>query len=394
MITLALAGKPNCGKSTFFRAATLADAEIANYPFTTIDANHGVGYVRVPCPCTALALPGGAATCGHCTDGVRFIPVNLIDVAGLVPEAHTGRGLGNQFLDHLRQADAIIHVVDGSGATDAEGNPVGVGEHDPESDIAFLPLEMTMWVYGILAKHWAKLLRQAQAKTFVLHAAIAEVLAGLSITPEDVAAAVRETGVDLVHADEAALVPFCGELLRRSKPMIAVANKADQAPDALLERLREHGVPPATAAGELALRNAAKAGLVKYLPGDPTFTIPDPAGLSRAQAAGLDALASVMARLGGTGVQPALNRAVFELLERIVVYPVEDETHFMDGRGRILPDAFLLRKGSTPRELAFAVHTEIGKGFLYAIDARTHMRIKDTQPLKDGDIIRIVSTAK
>jgi ribosome-binding ATPase YchF (GTP1/OBG family) len=198
MITLALAGKPNCGKSTFFRAATLADAEIANYPFTTIDANHGVGYVRSPCPCTTLALPGGTATCGHCTDGVRFIPVNLIDVAGLVPEAHTGRGLGNQFLDHLRQADAIIHVVDGSGATDAEGNPVGIGEHDPESDIAFLPLEMTMWVYGILAKHWAKLLRQAQAKTFVLHAAVAEVLAGLAITPEDVAAAVRETGVDLI----------------------------------------------------------------------------------------------------------------------------------------------------------------------------------------------------
>ena len=250
MITLALAGKPNCGKSTFFKAATLADAEIANYPFTTIDANHGVGYVRAPCPCTTLALPGGAATCGHCTDGVRFIPINLIDVAGLVPEAHTGRGLGNQFLDHLRQADAIIHVVDGSGATDAEGNPVGVGDHDPETDIAFLPLEMTMWVQGILAKHWARLLRQAQAKTFVLHAAIAEVLAGLSITPEDVAAAVRETGTDLLHADEAGLVEFCGSLLRRSKPMIAVANKADQAPDTLLDRLREHGVPPATAAGE------------------------------------------------------------------------------------------------------------------------------------------------
>jgi ribosome-binding ATPase YchF (GTP1/OBG family) len=394
MITLALAGKPNCGKSTFFRAATLADAEIANYPFTTIDANHGVGYVRVPCACTTLSLPGGAPTCGHCADGVRFIPVNLIDVAGLVPDAHTGRGLGNQFLDHLRQADAIIHIVDGSGATDAEGNPVGIGEHDPESDIAFLPQEMTMWVYGILSKHWAKLLRQAQARTFSLNAAIAEVLAGLSITPEDVAAAARETGIDLVHAEEAGLIGFCGALLRRSKPMIAVANKADQAPEALLARLREHGVPPATAAGELALRNAAKAGLVRYLPGDPSFEIADRAGLSRAQAAGLDALAAVMARLGSTGVQPALNRAVFELLDRIVVYPVEDEAHFMDGRGRILPDAFLMRAGSTPRDLAFAVHTEIGKGFLYAIDARTHMRIKDTQPLRDGDIIRIVSAAK
>ncbi len=394
MITLALAGKPNCGKSTFFKAATLADAEIANYPFTTIDANHGVAYLRAPCPCTGLDLPGGAATCGHCTDGVRFIPINLIDVAGLVPDAHLGRGLGNQFLDHLRQADAIIHVVDGSGATDAEGNPVGPGEHDPQEDIAFLPYEMTMWVYGILDKHWAKLMRQSVQRGFSLHAAIAEVLAGLSITSEDVAAAVRETGVDLGHADEAALVSFCGALLARAKPMLAVANKADLAPDALLARLAEHGVPPATAAGELALRNAARADLITYLPGDESFAVVDPAALSKAQAAGLEALRGAMTRLGGTGVQAALNRAVFELLTRIVVYPVEDETHFMDGRGRVLPDAFLMPTGATARELAFAVHTDIGKGFLYAVDARTRMRIRDTQPLKNGDIIRIVSAAK
>ncbi|NLX49312.1 MAG: redox-regulated ATPase YchF [Methanospirillum sp.] len=394
MITLALAGKPNCGKSTFFRAATLADAEIANYPFTTIDANHGVAYVRAPCPCRDLPLPGGAPGCGHCTDGNRFIPIGLIDVAGLVPDAHLGRGLGNQFLDHLRQADAIIHVVDGAGATDAEGNPVEIGAHDPEEDIAFLPGEMTMWVYGILEKHWAKLMRQAQQRGFSLHAAIAEILAGLSISPEDVGDAVRETGIDLAQADAPALVAFCGALLKAAKPMAAVANRADLAPDDLLARLRERGVPPATAAGELALRNAAKAGLVRYLPGDPSFAIPDRAALSKPQAAGLDALAGVMARLGGTGVQEALNRAVFGLLGRIVVYPVEDETHFTDGRGRILPDAFLMRTGATPRDLAFAVHTEIGEGFLHAIDARTRMRIRDNQPLKDGDIIRIVSAAK
>lgn len=394
MITLALAGKPNCGKSTFFKAATLADAEIANYPFTTIDANHGVAYLRAPCPCTGLELPGGRTRCGHCTDGVRFIPINLIDVAGLVPDAHLGRGLGNQFLDHLRQADAIIHVVDGAGSTDSEGNPVGVGEQDPEEEIAFLPQEMTLWVHGILDKHWPKLMRQAQQRGFALHAAIAEVLAGLSIGPEVVADVVRETGIDLLHADQAALVSFCGRLLARAKPMLAVANKADLAPDALLERLAARGVPPATAAGELALRNAAKAGLIRYLPGDPTFEVVDRGALSKPQEAGLEALRKVMARLGGTGVQAALNRAVFELLGRIVVYPVEDEVHYTDGRGRVLPDAFLMPEGATPRDLAYAVHTEIGKGFLYAVDARTRMRIRDTHPLRNGDIIRIVSAAK
>ena len=157
MITLALAGKPNCGKSTFFKAATMANAEIANYPFTTINPNFGVGYVRTKGPCRELNL-----TCGQCVDGNRFVPVNLIDVAGLVPDAHKGKGLGNQFLDHLRQADAILHIVDASGGTDSEGNPVGVGTHDPVGDIKFLGFEMTMWVYGILDKHWSKLYRQAQ----------------------------------------------------------------------------------------------------------------------------------------------------------------------------------------------------------------------------------------
>lgn len=107
MITLALAGKPNCGKSTFFRAATMAPAEIANYPFTTINANFGVAYFRAVCPCRSLSL-----TCESCQDGVRFVPVNLVDVAGLVPDAHKGRGLGNQFLDNLRQADAILHILE------------------------------------------------------------------------------------------------------------------------------------------------------------------------------------------------------------------------------------------------------------------------------------------
>ena len=181
MITLALAGKPNCGKSTFFKAATMAHAEIANYPFTTINPNFGVAYVRTPCACTGLKVK-----CKHCVDGSRFVAVNLIDVAGLVPDAHKGKGLGNQFLDHLRQANAILHIIDASGGTDSEGNPVGVGSHDPAVDVKFLGYEMTMWVYGILDKHWARLNRQAQVKGFSIHQAIAETFTGLGITSEDV----------------------------------------------------------------------------------------------------------------------------------------------------------------------------------------------------------------
>jgi ribosome-binding ATPase YchF (GTP1/OBG family) len=389
MITLALAGKPNCGKSTFFRAATMAHAEIANYPFTTINPNFGVGYVRTKCPCRELKL-----TCKKCVDGNRFVAVNLIDVAGLVPDAHKGKGLGNQFLDHLRQADAILHIVDASGGTDSEGNPVGVGNHDPADDIRFLGFEMTMWVYGILDKHWAKLYRQAQVKGFSIQDGVAEIFTGFGITPEDVRDLEIALKIELVHAKMEDLVPFCAEIVKISKPMLVVGNKFDEAPEGLRAKLAEKKVAFASAASELALRNAAAAHVVMYLPGDPEFTIVNESALTAPQKAGLATIASVMKQNNGTGVQQAINRAAFELLDRIVVYPVEDENHYCNKQGDVLPDAFLMKKGSTPHDLAYQVHTDIGKGFLYAIDARIKMRIKESHALKDGDIIKIVSTAK
>ncbi|MDN7013560.1 redox-regulated ATPase YchF [Methanoculleus sp. FWC-SCC3] len=389
MITLAIAGKPNCGKSTFFRAATLAQAEIANYPFTTIDANHGVAYVRTTCPCQEMCVP-----CENCRDGVRFIPVGLIDVAGLVPEAHLGRGLGNQFLDNLRQADAILQIVDASGGTDAEGNPIDVGSRDPVKDIEFLQYEMSMWMYGILSRNWAKLVRQAQSKDFSLAAAIAEVFAGLGITYEHIRDATEAVGIELRTAGEEDLIRFCHELMTISKPMLIVGNKADLAPEECLEPLRKHDVVFTSAAGELAIRMAAEGNFVRYLPGDRSFTENPEANLSAAQRAGLAKVAEFMQKFDGTGVQKALDGAVFNLLDRIVVFPVEDEHKLTDGKGRVLPDAFLMKRGSTSRDLAYQVHTDIGEGFLYAIDAKTGMRIKDTQELKNGDIIKIVSVRK
>lgn len=389
MLTLALAGKPNCGKSTFFKAATMAHAEIANYPFTTINPNFGVAYVRTKCSCTELKVK-----CSHCVDGNRFVAVNLIDVAGLVPDAHKGKGLGNQFLDALRQADAILHIIDASGGTDCEGNPVGVGNHDPAEDVKFLGYEMTMWVYGILDKHWTRLNRQAQVKGFSIHQAIADTFTGLGITPEDVRDAELALKLELVHAKMEDLVPFCAEIVKISKPMLVVGNKFDEAPEALRAKLAEQKVAFASAASELALRNAAAVNVVKYLPGDEMFTVANEGSLSAAQKAGLAKIADVMKQCKGTGVQQAINLAVFELLDMIVVYPVEDENHYCNKQGDVLPDAFLMRKGSTPHDLAFQVHTDIGKGFLYAVDAKTKMRIKENHELKNGDVIKIVSAAK
>ena len=389
MLTLALAGKPNCGKSTFFKAATMANAEIANYPFTTINPNFGVAYVRTKCACTELKVK-----CNHCVEGNRFVAVNLIDVAGLVPDAHKGKGLGNQFLDTLRQADAILHIIDASGGTDSEGNPVGAGNHDPTEDVKFLGYEMTMWVHGILDKHWTRISRGSQGKGHAIQEGVAETFATLGITFEDVRDIELNLKIDLVHATMDDLIPFCAEIVKISKPMLIIGNKFDEAPEALRAKLAEARVAFSSAASELALRNAATANVVKYLPGDEEFKVVNEASLSAPQKAGLAKIAGVMKECKGTGVQQAINRAVFELLDMIVVYPVEDENHYCNKQGDVLPDAYLMRKGSTPKDLAFQVHTEIGKGFLYAVDARTKMRIKETHELKNGDVIKIVSAAK
>jgi hypothetical protein len=253
---------------------------------------------------------------------------------------------------------------------------------------------MTMWVYGILDKHWAKLYRQAQVKGFSIQDGVAEIFTGFGITPEDVRDLEIALKIELVHAKMEDLVPFCAEIVKISKPMLVVGNKFDEAPDVLRAKLAEKKVAFASAASELALRNAAAAHVVTYLPGDPKFTIVNESALTAPQKAGLAKIASVMKQNNGTGVQQAINRAAFELLDRIVVYPVEDENHYCNKQGDVLPDAFLMKKGSTPHDLAYQVHTDIGKGFLYAIDARTKMRIKESHALKDGDIIKIVSTAK
>ncbi|VVB89959.1 Ribosome-binding ATPase YchF [uncultured archaeon] len=387
VVSIALAGKPNCGKSTFFKAATLANVEIANYPFTTIDANNGVGYVRATCPCRELKLD-----CGNCRDGVRFVHIGMIDVAGLVPDAHKGRGLGNAFLDNLRQARAIIHVIDASGGTDIEGNPVPLGSHDPLADIAFLDHEITMWIFGILKRNWERLSRKVQAEGLKLEETIAAQLEGAGITDGHVKTALTKLKLprDKPHmwTDEQ-IIELSDMLRAESKPFIIAANKIDVAPQDNVERLFKAGAIPVSAAAEVALRMADKSGAIKYIPGDPDFS--ESPNLSDAQREALSKIRALMKKNGGTGIQRCINETVFRLLDLIVVYPVEDENKFTDKNGRILPDAFLLKRGSTARDLAFMVHTDIGKGFLYAVDARTKMRLGEKYELKNGDIVKIVA---
>jgi len=392
MLSLALAGKPNAGKSTFYKAATRADVDVGNYPFTTIDANRGVTHARTDCPCLARD-----ERCGHerCHDGKRYVPVELLDVAGLVPGAHEGKGLGNQFLDELTNADAILNVVDASGGTNAEGEPVEVGTYDPIKEVDFVEREMDQWLASIVARNWEGVERKSRSPEFDIDEALTSMLTGFGATTADVAASLRALDYpeDPLQWTDEHRTALAQEIRARTKPLLIAANKADVAPPENLTRLRETDKPvvPTTADGELALRTATDAGVVDYDPGDDDFDIVG--DVSDAQREGLGRIREVMADYGGTGVQAAIDHAVYDLLDHITVYPVQNETKWTDGSGTVLPDAVLLPAGSTPPDLAYAIHTDIGEGYLHAVDARSDRRIGVDHELEEGDVIKIVSTA-
>lgn len=392
MLSIALAGKPNAGKSTFYTAATMAEVDVANYPFTTIDANRGVSYVRTDCPCLEREE---RCTSDNCEDGKRYVPIELLDVAGLVPGAHEGKGLGNQFLDELTNADVIVNVVDASGGTNEKGEPVDIGEHDPLEDIDFVEEEMDLWLADIVDRNWESVERKSRSPEFDIDDALADMLTGFGATPTDVARTLRDLEYpnDPIQWTDEHREALARDVRRRTKPIVVAANKIDVAPEENVERLLalDKPVVPTTAEGELALRRAADAGLAEYNPGDEMVEIGD--DVSDAQREALEELTTTMADWDGTGVQSALNYAVYDLLEYFTAYPVEDASKWSDGSGNVLPDAFLLPDGSTPVDLAYAVHSDIGDGYLHAVDAKSSREIADTHELEEGDVVKIVSTA-
>lgn len=393
---IGLIGKANVGKSTFFNAATELAVPAANYPFTTIEPNVGVAYARAKCVCREFGVQDNPVH-SMCIDGNRFIPVKLIDVAGLVPGAHAGKGLGNKFLDDARQADALIHVVDASGSTDSAGKPVPAGTGDPMFDVSFVEEEFDLWMAGIISRDWGKTAREAENQGQKLEQMLAKRLSGLAIPEHQISATVHESGLASKKPtlwSEEDIKHFCKMLRAKAKPFLVAANKADlPSADANIEKMKSAGltVVPCASEAEAMLKKASKKGVLHYLPGDNSFEVKPDVALNEAQKKALDIVKGLIEKYGSTGVQEAVNMACFRLLKMIAVYPVEDELKLADKKGNVLPDVRLLPEGSTAKDLAGTVHADLAKGFLYAIDARTKQRIGAGHKLKDRDVVKIVS---
>ena len=379
-----LVGKPSSGKSSFFKAATMIDVAIADYPFTTIKPNVGMGYVITECVCKKYNLKCNPKN-SVCIEGKRHVPIKLIDVAGLVPDAHLGKGLGNQFLDDLRQASCLIHIVDTSGKTNAEGK--ATTGYDPCNDVKFLTREIDLWFTNIIERGISKYKSKMKFSKLDLIDVLTDQLTGLGVTKEQIQQTLDKVGIDEIEK-------FATELRNVSKPIIIAANKIDlPESEENLKKLREDfstlTIIPTSAAAEIALRTAKEKGLIEYF--DNKFAIKDGSKMDEKQGQGLKFIEEkVLNKYGSTGIQECLNKAVFDVLDYIVVYPVADINKLTDKKGNVLPDAFLVKNGTTLKEFAFSIHSDIGEKFIGGLEAKTKRKLGAGYVLKNNDVIEIL----
>ena len=402
MLTIGIVGKTNTGKTTLFNAATLLNAEISNFPFTTKKPNAGTAYVSDICVCKEIGVTDNPLN-STCIDGWRYVPIKIIDIPGLVKDAWTGRGLGNQFLSALGQVDALIHVVDASGSIDADGRITQPGSGNPVQDAIDIEMEMNRWIADIIERNRDVIIREVSSTP--IEEAISKVISAIKVNPSQVGEALQKSelkNIPFEKWDLNQIIKFAAFLFPIAKPTLIIANKMDILTsenyyNMLTEYYGRSLVAACSAEAELVLRRAEKMGILQYTPGQEKFIIKENAKLTPEQQAALDYIERrVMRKWINTGIQQALNTLVFKLLKTNMIYPVADENKFTDHHMNVLPDVYLMPDSSTPVDLAKNIHTRLAENYILSIDAKTGIRLPKDYHLRHKDIVKIVTrpTAK
>jgi len=400
-IKIGLIGKTNTGKTTFFNSATLSSEEISSYPFTTKKPVSGTAHAITLCVHPEFKIQDNPNN-SKCVEGWRYIPIELIDLPGLIKDAWKGKGLGNQFLSIAAQSDALLHVVDASGGIDSTGKISEVGTGDPIADFADIEEELTMWYHKILEGNRDKISKLIRTGSNIIDA-LTDLYRGIGANKTHVKETLLATGLEEKDFDDFDIVDgkkFASYLRKISKPTLIVANKIDvEGADKNFARLRERYndsiVIPVSGDSEFSLRRAEQKGLIKYSPGSEQFEIIKSDELNEKQTNALNFIQKgIMGEYMRTGVQFAINVAVFKLLKMNSIYPVADEKNLSDKKGRKLPDLILLKDGATINDLAKEIHSDLTKGLLYGKDLRYNLRLPIDYQLRDRDVVSLITAAK
>ena len=400
-IRIGLIGKTNTGKTTFFNSSTLSSEEISTYPFTTKKPASAIAHAITRCVHSEFNVQDNPNN-SKCIDGWRYIPIEIIDLPGLIKDAWKGKGLGNQFLSIAAQSDALLHVVDASGGIDSTGKITETGEGDPISDFADIEEELIMWYHKIFEGNRDKVSKLIHSDSDIIDV-ITDLYRGIGVNKGHVKDTLKATGLEEKKIDDFGIEDskkFASHLRKISKPTLIVANKIDvEGADKNFARLRERYIDtitvPASADSELSLRRAEQKGLIKYSPGSEQFDIIKSEDLNDKQKNALEFIKKgIMGEYMRTGVQFAINIAVFKLLKMNSIYPVANAEKLSDKKGRVLPDLILMKDGATVQDLAKEIHTDLLKGLLYATDLRYNLRLPVTYQLRDRDVVSFVSASK
>eukprot|EP00127_Corallochytrium_limacisporum_P001801 Clim_evm8s84 gene=Clim_evmTU8s84 len=388
-LLIACVGKPSAGKSSFLNAVTDAQAKVGNYPFTTIEPNTGVSFYRVDCACKRF---GKESVCGprygRCENGTRYIPVKVLDVAGLVPGASEGEGLGNKFLDDLRHADVLMHIVDVSGTTTQKGEET-IG-YDPSNDVDWLDGEICAWIYNNLDKRWGSIVRRhTSANNSDEALTLVQQLSGYGATEKDCQATLDKAkmGKPLKDWEKEDVAKFVKVFVAHKFPTVIVLNKidlegADKNIEKMFARYDNDRIVLTSALAEAYLRKLRKQGYVKYLEGDPDFATKDELTeddldykdlkpIDDKNRKRLDRIRDlILFRYSGTGCYDAIVRAV-DIKGWIPVYIVRSIANFgaNDKSGLVFRDCMLVPPGTTVRRLAGMLSEDLEKNYVSCIGA-------------------------